>query len=266
MKKVILSIIVLSIVMTSCVSQKKYAELQKKYNEAVLNSANEVANLRADIDMRTRVLRRANAHARAVHTEKQLLERELQKHIRTEKCFSLDSVNCLGDGIDAYSFYAIDMAHSAIEAMVAAHTKVQDSIISVCQSIQLETIDRYIQSVNMEYDSATIYTEPDWQGAMQYCCSDLWADGVGAYWAVEVQKVDWKKFADIYVARIVEEELVRDELIASLNKQFEGKDPNDYQGDRLYFKDDKIRPKLKQDLFREILNIVVDEKIKLRTE
>ena len=263
MKKIICSIIVLSVVFTSCVSQKKYAELQKMYNEEVLNCAKEIANLHADIDMRTRVLRRANAHARAVHTEKQLLERELQKHIRTENCFSLDSVNCLGDSIDSFSFYALDMAHSAIESMVTAHSKIQDSIKSLCLSIQFETIDRYIQSVNMEYDSATIYIEPDWQGAMQYSCSDLWADGAGAYWAVEVQKVDWKKFADIYVARIVEEELVRDELIASLNKQFEGKDPNEYQGnDRFYFKDDKVRPKLRQDLFREILNVVIDEKIK----
>ena len=232
------------------------------YNEEVMNCAKEIANLHADIDMRTRVLRRANAHARAVHMEKQLLERELQKHIRTESRISLDSVNCLEDGIDSFSFYAIDTAHSAIEAMVAAHSKIQDTIKSLYLSIQLETIDRYIQSVNMEYDSATIYIEPDWQRAMQYSCSDLWTDGAGVYWAIEVQKMDWKKFADIYVARIVEEELERDKLITYLNRQFEGKDSNEYQGNRFYFKDDKVRPKFKQDLFRDILNAVLDEKIK----
>lgn len=262
MKKVIFGIILLSIVFTSCVSQKKYAELQKMYREQVVNCTEEIANLHADIDMRTRVLRRGNTHARAVHIEKQLLERELQKHIRTESRISLDSVNCLEDGIDSYSFYALDMAHSATEALVAAHSKIQDSIKSVCLSIQSETIDRYIQSVNMEYDSATIYIEPDWQGAMQYSCSDLWTDGAGAYWAIEVQKMDWKKFADIYVARIVEEELTIERLVASLNKQFEDKDSNEYQGNRLHFKDDKVRPKFKQDLFRDILNAVLDEKIK----
>ena len=263
MKNIIYSIIVLSIVMTACVSQKKYAELRKMYNEEVLNCTKEKALLNADISTRIKFFREVVTYNRELETEKELLERELEKHIRTENRLFFDSTKYLVDSAGVYTtFYAVEKAHSATEALVAAHSTIRDSIISVCQSIQLETIDRYIQSVNTEYDSATIYTNPNWQEAMQYSYSDLWVDDAGTYWAVEVQRMYWIKFAEDYVAKTVDSELIIERLEAFIKKQFEDKDSNEYQGNRLYFKDDKVRPKFKQDLFRDILNAVLDEKIK----
>lgn len=262
--------VVMLLAITSCVSQKKYAKLQSQY-ETEQNSFvkerrqfnQEIRTLNGEVSALKKLFGESVSLSSDLYDMKMLLERELTKYENYhDSTYANNFYSLVVDSIGiCKSYSSLNRASSKSEALLLAYNTVQDSIKALCNSIRLEAIDEYTIRENAEIDSSNIHTEPDWLELIQPICYEVWKDTLtNTYWALEIQRFNWSDFVENNISQIVEMEGMIDRLVERLNKEFEDKNPNDYGEGMLYFHDDKVRPKLNVDLYREILIKTIKER------
>ena len=256
MKKILFYLVALSIITTSCVSQKRYAELQRQCETENAKCKKEMRLLNGEVKTITDLYISSVSNAVKSHNMIDLLERELAKHISYGDSTYADKFKCDKNDYTGISitFSSLNHATSAPQAMLLSNKAVQDSIKTLCNSIRYEAIAEYSVRVAGVLDSTTIHTEPIWHELIQPICYEVWKDSLSnTYWALEVQGFNWNDFVENNIAEIIATEEMIERLVKRLNDKYKDENPEDYTGDRIYFHDDTVRPKLEANLFREIL-------------
>lgn len=260
MKKLLFIISAITmVVLSSCVSQAQYNQLKRKYETESLRHQYEMKQKEAGEKLCHKhfksAFERSKTYSAKIDVLEKLLERELDKSIKKENQHQSDCLKDITDNTSEYfTFYAMDSASTATEALVRAHTKVQNSIKSKCDSIVFEAIDLYSNEKQVPFD--TIKTDRLWNKISRDICHDVWKDSSNTYWAMEVQRIYWSEFVDTYIAKTLEEEASVEKAL----KEFEESD-NIY-----YFKeiiDDlkkQTQRKLDVDHFKELLNAAITNK------
>lgn len=254
---------VMLLVITSCVSQKKYAELQKQYKTEQMNHAKEKSQLNSEKQIFKDLFSSSVSNSEVLYDMAKLLERELTKYENYHDStyannFSYLVVDSIGV---CKSYYSLNHAYTKPEALVFSFNAVQDSIKALCNSIRYGAIEEYKIRVNGDIDSSCIHTEPDWLEFIHPVCHEVWKDTLtNTYWALEIQRFYWNDFIENNISGIVEMEGIVERLVKRLNKEFEDKNPDDYGEGMLYFHSDEVSPRLDAKLYREILINTIGKK------
>lgn len=257
MKKIIYGILVTtSLIVSSCVSLAKYNQLEHKYYAETSRLSFENMQLDAGERLCRKHFKSAFERNKTLNEKidvfEKILERELQKSI---KQVTLHQSHCskeiTDDSISVYiSFSSLDSAATATEALVKAYTNVQNSIQLTCDSIIYVAIDRYSKERNVPFD--TINTDRLWNQISHNICHDVGVDSTNTYWAMEVQRVYWAEFIDVYIAETMKEEAFIEETINEL----EGED-TEFTKEWVNELKEKANRKLDAELFKEILNSII---------
>lgn len=257
MKKSLFILMVISLAITSCVSQKKYTDLQHKCFKETARSFWEKEQAEASERMCKRVLKHSQASNSSLKKENMILKREVGKYIKQDEQHQSECSKLIVDSAGVYiTLSSLDSASSATAAMVLAYDKVRDSLISVCEDVIFETINRYTEQVNLPFDS--IHLSDVWDNAIQNLCNDVWQDSQNTYWALEVQKINWKDLIDAYIALTEEEERNNEELI----QEMETEEVSDLLHGFLEEAKEKTKRKLNKELFAELYQEIIVKKYK----
>lgn len=256
MKKIIYGILVtISLVVSSCVSLAKYNQLEHKYYAETSRLSFE--NMQLDAGERLcrkhfkSTFERNKTLDKKIEVHEKILERELQKSIKQENQHQSRCSKDISDSRGVYiSFSSLDSAVTATEALVRAYTNVQNSIKLTLDSIIYVAIDRYSKERNVPFD--TINTDRLWNQISHSICHDVWVDSTNTYWAMEVQRVYWAEFIDVYITETMKEEAFIEESI----KELDGED-TEFTKKWVNELKEKANRKLDTELFKEILNTII---------
>jgi len=256
MKKIIYGILVaVSLIVSSCVSLAKYNQLKHKYyaetSRLLLENKQLDAGERLCRKHFKSTFERNKTLDKKIDVLEKILERELQNSIKQENLHQSHCSKEITDSIGVYiSFSSLDSAATATEALVKAYTNVQNSIQLTCDSIIYVAIDRYLKEMNVPFD--TINIDRLWNQISHNICHDVGVDSTNTYWAMEVQRVYWAEFIDVYIAETMKEEAFIEESI----KELDGED-TEFTKKWVNELKEKANRKLDTELFKEILNTII---------
>lgn len=256
MKKIIYGILVtISLVVSSCVSLARYNQLKHKYyaetSRLLLENKQLDAGERLCRKHFKSTFERNKTLDKKIDVLEKILERELQNSIKQENLHQSHCSKEITDSIGVYiSFFSLDSAATATEALVRAYTNVQNSIKLTCDSIIYLAIDHYLKEMNVPFD--TINTDFSWNQISHSICHDVWMDSTNTYWAMEVQRVYWDEFINEYIAKTMKEEVFIEESI----KELDGENTK-FTKEWINKLKEKANRKLDTELFKEILNTII---------